>query len=450
MLLDQPLLSGDADGHGEFHGYPFLSGGSTGFPDATAVLRSYGRHEAIELLFVTDDPEAIGGVVLEEPDLERNEVCFTVHDKAWTGIDGFRESLAEAQVLVDRHGLPVAEALAGVLLPPIGNQIECDAIVTSRPWLLAQRAGPHARYLAHVFSPEEALALVGLFLRWHQDSVIIGGSPIRWGPVSMRRAAAYAMLPSYWRWAAAAPRNHAGYDPYRSLASSCMTRAARALAFRDAIHGLSVHDARRNADEMLAELDSLLYSLVGAFDITARLADLYLNLNTPKFQVGWQKQAWRTHLNNHAPELAAFTAEGGTAHRVMKIAAVLRNTVHSAALHVTGHRLSTGEENILVTVPPDEEQALLGWLDTDADAWGVQRMSGGRTVLDAGRFVEQLVPAALGVLEGTMARTPLDRLPGFTPTPSHLEQDWKFCDTTGHRLRLLYGLPEPAPQRVNP
>lgn len=44
----------------------------------------------------------------------------------------------------------------------------------------------------------------------------------------------------------------------------------------------------------------------------------------------------------------------------MKIAAVLRNTVHCAALHFTGHRSGTGEENILVTVPPDEEQALLG------------------------------------------------------------------------------------------
>ncbi|MDW5329644.1 hypothetical protein [Plantactinospora sp. KLBMP9567] len=37
----------------------------------------------------------------------------------------------------------------------------------------------------------------------------------------------------------------------------------------------------------------------------------------------------------------------------------LRNTVHSAALHFTGHQPSTGGESILVTMPPDEEQTLL-------------------------------------------------------------------------------------------
>lgn len=447
VLLDLPLMAGDADGQGEFAGYPFLPGGSTGFPDAAAVLRSYGQHEAVELLFVTDDPGATGGVVLDDPDLERDEVCFTVHDKMWTGVDGYRESLAEARGLADRHGLQVTEALAGVLLPHIGNQIECDAIVTSRPWLLARRTGPHARHLANVLSPEEALALVGLFLRWHGDPVIIGGGRIRWSPVPMRRAAAYAMLPGYGEWAAAAPRDHPGEQPHSSLVASCLTRVARALAFRDAIHGLSVHDARGNADEVLAELDSLLYSLVGAFDITARVADLYLGLNTPKFQVGWQKQAWRAQLDDRAPELATFTGVGETAHRVMKVAAVLRNTVHSAALHFTGHQSIGGEENILVTVPPDEEQALLRWLDADADAWGMLTLPSGRVALNACKFVERLVPAALVALDGTMSHTPLDGLPARTPT--NPQQNWRFCDTTGHRLRLLYGVPDLSSQTPN-
>ncbi|MET8311270.1 hypothetical protein [Micromonospora sp. NPDC005173] len=101
-------MAGDADGEGRFAGYPFLPGGSTRFPDAEAVLRSYAHHEVVALLFVTDGPDAVEGVVLEEPDPERDEMCFTVHNTTWTGIDGYRQCVDEAQMLAAQHGRPVS------------------------------------------------------------------------------------------------------------------------------------------------------------------------------------------------------------------------------------------------------------------------------------------------------------------------------------------------------
>src|SRR4051794_21149997 len=41
ILVDAPLAAGPVDGAGDYHGYPFQGGGSTGYPDAATVLRSY-------------------------------------------------------------------------------------------------------------------------------------------------------------------------------------------------------------------------------------------------------------------------------------------------------------------------------------------------------------------------------------------------------------------------
>ncbi|MDW5329645.1 hypothetical protein [Plantactinospora sp. KLBMP9567] len=68
-------------------------------------------------------------------------------------------------------------------------------------------------------------------------------------------------------------------------------------------------------------------------------------------------------------------------------------------------------------------------------------LPGGRVALDPGTFVEKLVPAASTTLDGIMSHTPTDRLPAHSPP--NAQHNWEFCDTTGHRLRLLYGIPEP-------
>ena len=46
-----------------------------------------------------------------------------------------------------------------------------------------------------------------------------------------------------------------------------------------------------------------------------------------------------------------------------------------------------------------------------------------------------------------MQLTPLTQVPGYTPAleqPSRVNLPWTFSDTTGHRLRILYGITELA------
>jgi hypothetical protein len=66
----------------------------------------------------------------------------------------------------------------------VGSDQEADLIVSEREWLLAERHRPHGQLLTTVASPEEALAIIGLYLRWHRQPVIIGGTSTRWHPTS--------------------------------------------------------------------------------------------------------------------------------------------------------------------------------------------------------------------------------------------------------------------------
>ena len=168
-----------------------------------------------------------------------------------------------------KHHAGEADARAGALLYRAGNVLEVDLTVTCREWLLAERGPGH---LASVFSPAEALALMGLYLRWHEVPVIVGGAPARWHPTAMRRSAAFTALPAFERWNQAGRAWHdiTGDLTLEKLNQTCLTRVARAFKFRDSVYGLSATMTDYEPEEMLCELDSLLFSLVGAFDTSAR------------------------------------------------------------------------------------------------------------------------------------------------------------------------------------
>ena len=71
----------------------------------------------------------------------------------------------------------------------------------------------------------------------------------------------------------------------------------------------------------------------------------------------------------------------------------------------------------------------------------------GQLVLDVRRFVNKLFPAVLTALDNIMRLTPLKQVPGYIAAlekPSRVNLPWKFSDSTGHRLRMLYGITELA------
>jgi hypothetical protein len=488
-LVDQPLTSGPVDGEGEFRGYPFVGSGSTGYPDAAAVLRSYLTHPAFEVLFVADDLDETGAVVFGEPDPSPDSDVLSVQFKTaagvvYTGINYYKQAVEEASQMVAKHQLEESDAHAGVLLYRLGSELEADLFITCRGWLLGERGCPHGKHLANIVSPEEALALMGLYLRWHYQPVIVGGASVRWHPSSMRHSAAFIAMPAFQRWNQAGRTwcDTNGNLTLESLNQTCITRVSRAFEFRDNIFGLSATMIEHEPEEMLCELDSLLFTLVGAFDVAARIVDHILGLNSGGKDVFWQRLkrgGWQSKLHTHAEKLCDYTKGGSEMQRTFQVLRWLRNSVHNEALD-----LMRDDGAYVVIVPTDTQSDLRSFLREGHHGWtadmlglraqpptgataakwlpGTGRYSitvrradvpqpadplVGQLVLDMRRFINKLFPAALTALNDIMRLTPLKHVPGYTAAlekPSYVNLPWKFSDTTGHRLRILYGTTELA------
>jgi hypothetical protein len=484
VFLDQPLTSGSADGEGQFHGYPFTGTGSTGFPPPDAVLRSFVSHSAFEVLFVADSLELTGAVTLGVHAAPSDDDIFPFEVKTMKGVRytwfaWYREAVAEMAQIVTRHRVMEEDARAGILLHRAGVVLEADLIVTNREWLLAERSSGR---LTCVFSPAEAVALMGLYLRWHELPVIIGGAAVRWNPASIRRSAAFTALPAFERWNQAARAWHGatGDLTLENLNQTCLTRVARAFKFRDGVYGLSTTMVEEEPEEMLCELDSLLFHLVGAFDTAARAVDLLLHLGTKPSNCGWQytdPRQWQSRLEGSAKDLHDYTRDGTEMQRLFAILRQMRNTVHYDALG-----LVQDDGAYQVTVPQETQEKLrellneghAGW---DRDSLGIRvRPPGGATAakwlpgtgrysvtvrrsgspppadqlegelfIDVRVFIGKVFPACLAALNEIMSLVPLGQIPGYTlalDDPPREGLPWRYSDTTGYRLRMIFGLTE--------
>ncbi|MBE8515978.1 hypothetical protein ILP97_00275 [Amycolatopsis sp. H6(2020)] len=468
-------MSGTADGQGEYQSYPFTGNGSTGFPDAPAVLRSYLQHPALEILAI-DQTEAMP---------ETNTFFATVvgDTASWDiGIDR-TDTIREATKLAATHDISDIDACDGVLLCRVGDEREADLVITNRGWLLTEREDPRRRLPPNLVSPAEALAIIGLCLRWHRHPVIIGGAPTSWHPTSMRRSAAYITMPAFERW------NQAGRACYEAtqadltlenLNKTLLTRISRAFQFRDAIFALSATMTDYEPEEMLCELDSLLFSLVGAFDVAARIVDALMNFASKARSIGWQHRTnggWQQRLEIPAKDLFDHTKEGSEIQLTFQVLRWLRNSVHDEALDLTRDNgvyyvvaeagtqsdlrefLRTGHpgwttSSLGIKIQPPGGVTRGKWLPgvgrytVNAQRTGAPRPADpldGSLVFDVRGLVNRLFPECLRSLDTIMKLAPLTQVPGYRPaldSPPRGGLPWNFSDTTGHRLRMLYGVTE--------
>jgi hypothetical protein len=441
----------------------------------------------LEVLHIADGLHDEGDVVVGEPHPQPEHDTLSVRVKTdtgtrYTGISYYSQATSEAVALAPKHGIDETDARDGVLLYRIGSELEADLVITASQWLLTERGRPHGKLLANLVSPEEAMAIIGLYLRWHQQPVTIGGALTRWHPTSMRHSAAYIAMPAFERW------NQAGrvwYDTTKAdltlenLNKTLLTRVSRAFQFRDSIFALSTTMADYEPEEMLCELDSLLFSLVGAFDVAARIVDLLLHLYGGR-SIGWQytsQKQWQTKLELPANDLYDYTKDSSEMQRTFQVLRWLRNSVHNEALDLT-----RDDEAFYITIETETQDKIRDFLRAGHPGWttatlGVKvqppggatqgkwlpgtgrysvtvRRTGaprpvdpleGTLVLNVQQLVNKLFPACLSDLNAIIRLTPLTQVPGYRPSldnPSRVNLPWRFSDTTGHRLRMLYGITE--------
>ena len=193
---------------------------------------------------------------------------------------------AEAAARRERDGMAAAVAEA----------VHADLFITERPYLFGTRTA--VALGVTICRPPEALALVGLYLRAQKEFIALrdqDGATFRlngfyyW--VGTRE-----VLPAAWRWNTACGQESAasGDERLRELGESLLRRVQHALEARDRFH--RAFNLPQNPDTgrtVLGELDAVLVSLMGAVDVSARVAHMVLGIPGNAYNAGWQKdQSW--------------------------------------------------------------------------------------------------------------------------------------------------------------
>lgn len=304
-------------------------------------------------------------------------------------------------------------------------------MITNRPYLFENRLLRPARDIS-VLRPDEALPIIGLYLR-RQGEYIVWRST-EGGMATFNRGLFYwvatrALLPEGWRWMTACARESmaSGDDTLTYHAQSLLLRVDQALRARDdAFAALNAPQNNDTADDALAALDRLLIFLMGAVDVSARVAHMVLDLQgVDLYQASWKRDGrWERVLRGQARPLSdlAKPAAFGDALTILRL---LRNTVHGAALTplAVAEGSARGPVDTLVGLPATDAEALLRCADRQGGraSWGMKELIPGQLHADIDILIERLLPEIIAFFNEVMRLTPVERLPNAELTAADAE-----------------------------
>jgi hypothetical protein len=368
----------------------------------------------------------------------------------YSSVPFYRDWHARAIQLAESSGIALDQANA-IRLAAVAAELGVDALTTTDPLLLEHR-DDRLLARANIRSPEETIALIGLFLRSRGDYMVWPKVRLNYDHSGYYWGLTRALLPAAWRWfSACVTSNHrVGEVRVLALGEAALRRVDRALRCRDRVHIEAAKPGTRDAaNEALFYLDALLVALGGAFDAVARVAHVTygLSVNGLRF-ASWRRSPWRMTLTQRAPDLASRMAPGTDGADALELVATLRNCLHGEPLGLvtmTGSK----ESRELITIPAAEAEAVTTVLSRHPppESFGIEQRGIGLVVMPE-VLCEALVPWAIASLDDLMATTDVSCLPGVvaealrTEPPENEESAWPgfFEPRTRQRLRLLAGL----------
>jgi hypothetical protein len=392
-------------------------------PPSEAPRRQWGPPDA-------DKSAAEGWAELQDPDGSgvRGLVYAASSGPTYTGIWGDRNTFARRDTSTSVYGALEPSEAAGrrerdALALGVAEAVHADLYITERPYLFARRLPAQG---VTVCKLPEALALVGLYLRSQQAFIIwrgTDGSSLNTNEGLYFWVGTRELLPSAWRWfTACVQESHATSDPaLLDLGESLLRRVQRVLEARDRFHrAFNLPQNNDTAKAVLLEIDSILVSLMGAVDVSARVAHLVLGISGNSRDAGWQRaKAWLPKVVTAEPALAALFNSGTVHTHALTILRHMRNTVHGQMIRSIAMRQSGGSIDTAITLPTSDEAAILSAIDAlgGRNSWGAPN-GPSRRLVDPGVFIEQLLPLILTMLNEVMDKTPVERLSQVRLTPA--------------------------------
>lgn len=315
----------------------------------------------------------------------------------------------------NRRALDVAAARSAAAMA-------MDLFITERPYLYSAEWDAASDVV--IASPTDALPLVSLYLRAQdQFHVRLGHSGKSGSNINLTRGAFYLtatheLLPTIWRWFGACEQ-HAQATNDESLlflAAAEFHRLSRALQARDRVqYAMNSPHTSESGEDALDALDQMLMLLMGAVDVTARVASHALGLEAIRGDKSWQDKRFRSAVATVAPKLADLF-HGETPHRLIltNVLAKLRNTIHGSVLPEIRQRETLRPESIWVGLPGKDAQTILRAIERlgGRELWGVQEPRRGEFQADPGLLADQIMINTVNLLKAVQAETPVERMQG--------------------------------------
>jgi hypothetical protein len=421
---------------------------------ALDLLRTFERQPGVEIYGTRPD-------AARRIELAHEHSAHDVIEVRYIRPDGTRIRALGAAASWEKHarqaageyGLDLGQTRQGLLLAQAAARHQLDAVISRAAVLEVSSWSSHA-IAGHVATPEQACALLGLFLRARNDfTVSIEGNVSTWLEFDrFYRGAAIATLPSYPDWLQVVWslwRNGRGSEAF-GLLRAIDARLGRALIARDYINVRIRHwHPDETWDEVLYFFESFLLSLHGAIDAFARLLHVGLGLPGPPRRAGFQHATWRAALNDAAQssQLAELTADDASFVAVVESVGVLRNFVHAEML---SEELLRNDDDRPEFV--NYGKGLLVLHSTSGDRlttsiaraggmarWGIAEGLGGATTVKPTAFLREALEQALAGIEAILATQVLARAAG--PLVAPFDPDfWISTRQFTDNLVLLAGL----------
>jgi hypothetical protein len=410
-------------------------------------LLAFSKYDELELTRTASD--ALPRLEIQEP---RND--FVPIHAVGNGVGLFSVWHAarlrtRAQEISDRTGVTEEDAYRAIVFTAATDEADADGFVTNCDFLRAN----HVERQAPVYTPAEAMALVGLALRLHGNERIGADlGDLRLSGSTYHFVLARELTQAGWRWfSGCVATSHATKDDAAiNLGQATLERFQRVLQIRDRLHAQAkIPSTPTVGDELLFQFETLLLFLSAMFDAAARVAHL-VYFGADYEEAGWRRGDWAKQLAAAAPQLAGLVADGTPGGITLKVIARLRNTIHGEALRtITRQSGGRAMENPVELTANDAAKALtdITFLGDNPATWGLHEEHG-RTYLSADRYAESLLPHAVALLNNLMTETTVERLPGVDPqklmtppmnTPSPTPLGDRFSFEIRSRVRRLGG-----------
>jgi hypothetical protein len=310
-----------------------------------------------------------------------------------------------------------AKRRADVVAAQAAKAIDADLFITTRPYLHS------AAWIIVdglvIATPEQALPLVGLYLRAQGEFVVWRNVDGR-GSWTRNRGLFYArgafeLVPHGWTTltALAYEAQSGGGDRVAAqLARTLFWRLEQTLVARDNMYwALNMPQDNDVADEALSAFDIAVLMLMGAVDASARIVHRLLNLEREK-PAAWQDKDWRKLVRSVSP-LLGKVAGTSTHQESLRILRGLRNTIHGPRLDPLAVAGELKHERTAVQLPADEQERMLVAMKNlgGLARFGVERFGGDRYHADPAKLLDAILARITKMLDVVLEEIPVPKFP---------------------------------------